>query len=379
MSESVELLEFVRQSGPFEVDAEAAVIKGVRVIGLESANGRTYTREAVRGALGMYEGVGTNVNHPGRPGEPVTVERRNGWLANVRQDPDGGARADWHLLKADGMTAKILEVAARRPQLLALSHNATGRTRKDGGREIVESIQAVHSVDCVVDGATTRGLHEGLESLTGTAAELAEQLRATRPGAARALSEMAEAGLVSNAARMQVPAQQPGATEAADHSAMFLKGIKDAINACLDDPTLPWDEKDAAVSKYMKMGGKHMKGADMSGDANKTTEGAKTTPSPETVALQEQLDREKLKVRSLTLLLESGLTMNPVLAKALQGCQTEDEVKALLEECKKLRTAIGASPPRSSERGAGGSTGTTPITEGKAPTEAKAFAAFVKG
>src|SRR6185369_4902506 len=152
MSERKLLLEYSMQSqGGLVVDIENATIDNVRVLGLRSENGRDYLPGAVQAAMSLYEGKATNVNHPLRPGEPTTIERRNGWLSDLRLDKDGGMRGKWSLLKADSQTPKILEVAQRNPSLLGLSHNVSGRVRHENGREIVEAIEVVHSVDVVAD------------------------------------------------------------------------------------------------------------------------------------------------------------------------------------------------------------------------------------
>ena len=67
-------------------------------------------------------------------------------------------------------------------------------TRRENGREIVESIDAVHSVDLVADPATVSGLHEGRTMARRKVRDLIECLCKTRPGYARGLKEEAEAG-----------------------------------------------------------------------------------------------------------------------------------------------------------------------------------------
>lgn len=154
------LLERVTQNaGRLRVDRDAGVIYGVRVIGLTSANGRDYTPEAIRKALPLYEGCPVNINHA-LPGQANTVERRVGWLQGVKQESDGGARGDLHLLKSHPATAAILEAAERRPELFGLSHNAHGTSRRVNGREKIESIEKVVSVDVVVDPASVKSLAE---------------------------------------------------------------------------------------------------------------------------------------------------------------------------------------------------------------------------
>ncbi|MFH1266681.1 MAG: hypothetical protein ABIK89_13205 [Planctomycetota bacterium] len=145
------------------VDAEAGVIRDVKILGYQSKNGRTYTREALQGAIKLYEGIAVNIDHDSNGAHGRSVGDRAGWLENVRLASDG-LRGDLHLLMSDPRSAKVLEAAQRRPNLLGLSHDATGQVREDRatGKLIVDRIEAVRSVDLVADPATTAGLFEGV-------------------------------------------------------------------------------------------------------------------------------------------------------------------------------------------------------------------------
>lgn len=380
MSATVRLLEFVQQTGPFEVDAENAVIKGVRILGLESANGRTYAREGVAKAIPLYEGVGTNVDHPSRPNEAVPVARRNGWLEEVKQEADGGTRGNWHLLKAHPLTPLIIEVAQRRPQLLGLSHNVSGKTRRDSsGREIVESIEAVYSVDVVVDPATTNGLHEG-KTVKYTLRSLAESLKSSRPGYARALKEMADSGLMSPDAPMGDPEPEPDeGGETADHEAALKAGFRAAVIACLDDDSMDLKAKLAKLKEILtteeKMlgggkGGKGGKGDDTSDNPDKDMDSEKTRAA-------EESRRLKLENTGLRLLAEGGVRITKLITRALAGCSTEAEVKELVESVKAAPPPVGgkSAAPWQQSPGAGGKQ----LTEGQAPEEQKALAAWLRG
>src|SRR5262245_16677311 len=265
MSGAVLLLEYVSQaSSGLSVDAEAGVVKNVRVLGLLSQNGRRYLREAVAAALPLYQGRAVNTDHPARANEATGLARRIGWLENVRQEADGGLRGDLHLLLSDPMSAKVLEAARRRPQLMGLSHNARGRSRREDGREIVEAIEAVESVDLVADPASVSGLHESRNpAMWKTRREWIEQLQFSRPGAARALREVAEAGIGApgdlgmEETVPEPPAAPEPADDAADHEAVFNQGVIDAISIILKDESLAWDDKIKKVTAYMKTAKKH--------------------------------------------------------------------------------------------------------------------------
>ena len=147
--------------GVGRVDRQAAVIRGCRILGRHSKNGREYLAEAVRNAIPLYENRAVNTDHPTGARADRSVSDRIGWLAGVRQVADGGLRGNLHLIQAHGMTPQILEMAERAPHLLGLSHNAEGRIVQRDGKTLVEEITAVRSVDLVADPATADSLFEG--------------------------------------------------------------------------------------------------------------------------------------------------------------------------------------------------------------------------
>ena len=164
-------------SQSIQVDSELGVIYGVRVINQESANNRVYTREALGNAKPFYEGCPVHFDHPSSGANgPRETQSRVGWLEHVREAGNGLA-ADLHVLKDHPYGPMLLEAASRRPELFSLSHNAEGRIVKRDGRNVVEEITRVRSVDVVTDGATTRSLSESRSIYTMmTNAEFAERL-----------------------------------------------------------------------------------------------------------------------------------------------------------------------------------------------------------
>lgn len=347
MSQHVHLQEYVRQSGGLTVDVENGVLHGVRILGLTSANGRQYLAEAVKQAIGLYEGVATNCDHPSRPGEATTVARRIGWLENVRQEPDGGLRGNWHLLQSHPMTPVILEVAQKRPQLLGLSHNVSGRVRRENGQEIVEAIEVVNGVDCVADGATVKGLHEGRnQNQAGwaggivtmieksTVKQIIEATKDKRPAYAKALREMAEAGVMSPDAAMDMPAEAPAGE--ADHETALKQGFRAAVMAIMDDDSLDTGAKLKKMRDVLRAEEKLIGG-----------NGEEKTPKEEGGDMAAEESRKlKLENTGLRLLLETGVNPSKVLTRALAGCKDEAEMKEIIEEARS-GAAGGSQRPRS--------------------------------
>jgi hypothetical protein len=73
----------------FTVDREASLIRGVKLIGFESLNGRDYPPEVLRADVAKYEGVRVNIDHPDQPTHSRSMRDRFGcrvlglWKAKV--------------------------------------------------------------------------------------------------------------------------------------------------------------------------------------------------------------------------------------------------------------------------------------------------------
>lgn len=186
----VPLIEIARSDRDVSsrVDAQEGVIRGVKVLGLASLNtGRTlgldqaefgeavdqpysYSREALMQAAPRYEGLGVYVDHPefsySSGGARLWKQRdrktaeRFGRLANVRV-AESGLYADLEYLKSHPLAPLVVEAALRMPEMLGLSHHASGRPVVREGRIVIEEIVDVRSVDIVGERpGTTQGLFE---------------------------------------------------------------------------------------------------------------------------------------------------------------------------------------------------------------------------
>jgi hypothetical protein len=361
MSETRQLLEFVQNTNTLRVDLEACSIDNVRILGLESANGRSYAREGVGKAIGLYEGRQVNTDHPAKHGDPVPLARRLGWLEGVRQEEDGGLRGKLQLLKAHPLTPLILEAAQRRPQLMGLSHNALGKTRREGAKEIVESIDAVHSVDLVADPATVSGLHEGkITPMKVTVKQLMESLKSKRPGYVRALKEMAEAGLMSPDATMDAPSDDSAGSDSSDHEEALKSGFKAAIHAIIDDDSLDMAEQMKKIKEILKARDKLLNSA-------AATDDAPAEPMPATESL-------RFENKALKLCGQHGVKFTPLLEKAVRSCRSEQEVVELVESVREeQRVASAHNGARSAAPSRQGDTKQTSLQESeKVPEDPKA-------
>jgi len=156
------LQEFVNSRGMrMRVDRQAGVIRGAKILGTESRNGRTYLPEAISRAAGLYENAKVNVNHPkGSPGGPRDYQDRIGSIRDVRVRAGEGLFADFHFNPKHALAEQLAWDAEHAPENVGFSHNVQARTSRRGEQVVVEAITKVQSVDLVADPATTGGLFE---------------------------------------------------------------------------------------------------------------------------------------------------------------------------------------------------------------------------
>lgn len=179
------LQEFVTSHGAtLRVDREAGVIRGVKILGLSSKNGRSYEEKALQKAVPLYEGVKVNVNHArGGVFAPRDYEERLGVIRNAAFQEGRGLYGDLHFNPKHALAEQLAWDAEHAPQNVGLSHNVEARLKPSGSGAAVEEILKVLSVDLVADPATTSGLfesHNDVQSLveTGDVTSLtAEQIR----------------------------------------------------------------------------------------------------------------------------------------------------------------------------------------------------------
>ena len=143
------------------VDAEKGILRGVKILGLRSRNGRAYLPEALKRAATLYEGAKVNVNHAKGPAAgPRDYQDRIGVIRKVAAREGEGLFADFHFNPKHALAEQLAWDAEHAPENVGFSHNVRARCARRDGRLIVEAITQVQSVDLVADPATTRGLFE---------------------------------------------------------------------------------------------------------------------------------------------------------------------------------------------------------------------------
>ncbi|MEA1950727.1 MAG: hypothetical protein U9N87_05050 [Planctomycetota bacterium] len=156
------LREYVDSRGvKMRVDRGGGIIRGVKILGRNSRNGRRYPTQTLLRAVELYEGAKVNVNHAkGAAAGPRDYQDRIGAIRGVRVRPEEGLFADFHFNPKHALAEQLIWDAQHAPENVGFSHNVRAKTVRRGDQVEVESIDKVQSVDLVADPATTAGLFE---------------------------------------------------------------------------------------------------------------------------------------------------------------------------------------------------------------------------
>jgi hypothetical protein len=191
------------------VDRAGGVLRGVKLFGMASLNGRRYRAEALAAAVGLYEGAKVNVNHPkDGPLAPRDYRDRLGVIRQVEFRPSEGLFGNLHFNPKHASAEQLAWDAENNPRNVGFSHNVLARLTRDGEQTVVEAITHVQSVDLVADPAATQGLFE--------------QEQVTVNAAAGAFDAVAEVG------RLQTELQEAQGREARLRRELRIRELLDA-------------------------------------------------------------------------------------------------------------------------------------------------------
>jgi hypothetical protein len=156
----IDLVEHVA-SRPKEVDSKGFLLRGVKLVGLESPKkGRRYSPDALKKAVPMYLGAKVNIDHQSDPSKGRSLADRIGRIEDVEFREGKGLYGSVRLNPAHPLTSQVLWWSMNDPAGIGFSHAVRGRGSVHQGEQLIEEITAVHSVDLVADPATTKGLFE---------------------------------------------------------------------------------------------------------------------------------------------------------------------------------------------------------------------------
>lgn len=336
----INFTEETYQSGKPIVDREEGVIRGVKILGRVSKNGREYTPQAIQECAAAYEGISVNANHPDRstPNANRSVQDGIGWLEGI-QTKDDGVYGDLHVIKSHPLASTLFEVAERKPDRFGLSHNASGESVERGGKRIIESVSRVRSVDLVQNPATVQSLFESEDPVPQTKTisfgKLLESL-SPKGRERKVLTELMEMdGLPMVTPEMPVEVASEGSSPTADEAAKAA--FKTAISAILDDDAITWEETKARIIEMVKTLAKMSGGdAEVPAEAPVPESGGE---EPMTESLQEQLNDLKQKLAdkeqtefARTLLESKGVIVKPSRVVTLKATSDKRIQAELLED-----------------------------------------------
>lgn len=317
------------------VDREAGIIRGVKILGEFSRNGRRYTPEAMQQAERLYEGAKLYVNHQDRQDVERGADRKfedfAGVFENVRYKEGEGLFGDERVCKTHEHFERILEAAESFPKAVGHSHVVDAQFRDSNGTELVESIQEVFSVDLVTDPATTTGMFESRRKTMSesdkskTSESKTEKLTLRRilestPSNTPRRSVLAE--MLEGDAPAAPPELEVEVEEEASPEDKIKEGLMAAIVAKLDNAS---DEQLQAVMEALELDDSLTASAGNNGGNDGGAEGGEPAETSESRLLAKIAIME-----AKTMLLESGREASSVRVKAL-AATAEGDRKALLE------------------------------------------------
>ena len=143
------------------VDRDKNVIRGVKLLGLESVNNATYKDSALASDYSLYEGADCFFDHPGNPTSPRGYGEKFGKIRGVSHKKGVGLFGDIHFNPKHNLAEQVLWDVENSPESVGMSPNhRVEATENSSGRKIVERIARVRSVDIVSNPATTQSLFE---------------------------------------------------------------------------------------------------------------------------------------------------------------------------------------------------------------------------
>lgn len=354
------------------------VAKGVVICGLTSRNGRDYPADVLRTGAAKYEGVQVYIDHLDGKGKSRGVREWFGELRNVRSRPDGRPEADLHFAVEHAFAAEFANRAANFPKSLGLSHVAVCQTKRVNGRERVESIQTVESVDLVASPATNASLFESVEGVNAVELTLGQLVESQESRASGDLRKDLRRWLVEMEGDPLMDAPVTAPAEDADHGAVVDGAITSVMTAAVS-AYIAGDIDEAELGKRIKTAAKahpKLKGEKKDDAPAEDKPAEDKSESVQLRADNDRLVREAADLRVKLLAAEKGVRLTEAQHKALTRCESDGERAELLESFKAPK-APAETPKAAGRMTAAELLGNKTVTESKT-TDAKAFAASIR-
>ena len=330
----IELVEEVYSSPT--VDREAGVIKGVKLLGRNSRNGREYTDRALAESAVLAEGARVYIDHD-RSGS----ERKNSdffaQVKDVRTSEDGNY-GDLHFLKSHPKAEPIIERTERMPGTFGLSPHQFGPTRRAGRKQIVESVSRMKSIDIVETPATTNSIFESQEPNTMTLRPFVESIPHGTTYRDTLLALIEQDGME------EVAVDAPTDSEATPED-QVKAAFRAMVIAAFDDDNLDTTATIERIKEILKSQEKLQAKPTPEPDDSAEEQDAGDENESETVeSLREENARLKAENSCRELLESAGVSSSVVRLKALQAL-TDTERNELVESWKGDNVATTKSKP----------------------------------
>lgn len=168
-----EVLHESFEGSPFtESHISGNVIHNVKLLGSVSRNKRTYSEQAMKDAVRLYENAPAFFDHPTkselRDRDGVrSVRDLAGKILSPRRSP-GEIRGDIQMIdipENGSVNPKtfLTALVEQMPDMAGFSHRAQGVLKKGADGDVVESLSDVFALELVTEPATSNGLFESLE------------------------------------------------------------------------------------------------------------------------------------------------------------------------------------------------------------------------
>lgn len=213
---------------PASVDREKGIVRGVRIVNVESKNDRVYPEPVLRrDGPKIYSGLPVNVGHHYDPQTMMPVEvppqNRFGRLSEAVTYTDGGLNAEYLQFNPKHPFAEpFLWACENDPTLYSFSplHRVKWQPDRDAKRRLVaEALLEGASVDIVSDGGTTSTIFESrnwtLEMAAPDAQKIADSLESDGAWLAFLTDLFAKMGKLSQTTKDAIQGLVAGAMSAA--------------------------------------------------------------------------------------------------------------------------------------------------------------------
>lgn len=237
--------ELMEGSVTEESEESSGLVRGVKLLGLKSANGRDYDTHGVRStAVEHLTRARVFVNHPRQATDPRRYEDQIGTVESARYVAGKGYYGDIRFNPKHRLFQQLSWDIRNNARALGMSINASlrvSRQRDREGRLVIEGIHSVRSVDLVTHPATTNGVFEHEETPVAglTTEELLEQLR-NNPDALEQLRAEGESAnqLTEVQTALEAAQQEIEALKSEKAAAERLASVTEQVDGLLADTPL---------------------------------------------------------------------------------------------------------------------------------------------